>query len=135
MSDDRRLVISTDPSLTAEDVSRRTFATAFRGWDPNAVKAYLARVAKELTHAQQRAKVLGDLGRRRKLAQVQVAQLRAGRERLLDAYRTVRRTLDEVSDELQRADAEARLAAEQAAIRASDVPEASVEELSANLTT
>jgi DivIVA domain-containing protein len=256
MSDERRLVITTDPSLTADDVGRRTFGTAFRGWDPNEVKAYLARVAKELSSAHDRvrslerdmrdmtsraahpeldeatitsalgeeaarilrtareaaadikgraeenaertlrqghdeakrirgeaealladrfkeadeaaetlrqaaeadgqriiedakahsremlheaqalrAKVLGDLGRRRKLAQVQVAQLRAGRERLLDAYRTVRRTLDEVSDELQRADAEARLAAEQAAIRAADMPEASVEELSANLTT
>ncbi|HZQ86614.1 MAG TPA: DivIVA domain-containing protein [Acidimicrobiales bacterium] len=255
MSDERRLVISTDPSFTPDDISRRTFGTAFRGWDPNEVKAYLAKVGKELATAQQRvkqlerelrdltsranhpeldeatitsalgeeaarilrtareaasdikgraeenaeralrqgqdeakrirseaegmladrmkeaddaaevlrqaaeaegqriieeskahsremlheaqalrAKVLGDLSRRRKLAQVQVAQLRAGRERLLDAYRTVRRTLDEVSDELQRADAEARLAAEQAAMRASDLPEASVDELSAGLT-
>ena len=255
MSDERRLVISTDPSLTPDDIGRRTFGTAFRGWDPNEVKAYLAKVGKELAAAQQRvkqlereirevsaranhpeldeatitsalgeeaarilrtareaaadikgraeenaeralrqgqdeakrirseaeamladrmkeadeaaevlrqaaeadgqriveeakahsremlheaqalrAKVLGDLGRRRKLAQVQVAQLRAGRERLLDAYRTVRRTLDEVSDELQRADAEARLAAEQAAVRAADLPEASADELAAGLT-
>src|SRR5437016_4617352 len=56
--------------------------------------------------------ILGDLLRRRKVAQVQIEQLRAGRERLLEAYRTVRRTLDEVTDELQRADAEARMAAE-----------------------
>ncbi|HYA44296.1 MAG TPA: DivIVA domain-containing protein, partial [Acidimicrobiales bacterium] len=59
-----------------------------------------------------REKILTDLARRRKLATVQIEQLRAGRERLLDAYLVVRRTLDEVTDELQRADAEARAAAE-----------------------
>ena len=58
-----------------------------------------------------REKILTDLTRRRKLATVQIEQLRAGRERLLDAYLVVRRTLDEVTDELQRADAEARAAA------------------------
>ena len=58
-----------------------------------------------------REKILSDLARRRKLATVQIEQLRAGRERLLDAYLLVRRTLDEVTDELQRADAEARAAA------------------------
>jgi DivIVA domain-containing protein len=59
-----------------------------------------------------RERVLGDLTRRRRVAQVQIEQLRAGRERLIDAYRIVRRTLDEVTDELQRADAEARAAME-----------------------
>jgi DivIVA domain-containing protein len=58
-----------------------------------------------------REKILTDLARRRKLATVQIEQLRAGRERLLDAYLVVRRTLDEVTNELQRADAEARAAA------------------------
>jgi DivIVA domain-containing protein len=59
-----------------------------------------------------REKVLADLARRRKVASVQIEQLRAGRERLLEAYLVVRRTLDEVTSELQRADAEARAAAE-----------------------
>jgi DivIVA domain-containing protein len=59
-----------------------------------------------------RERVLSDLARRRKLATVQIEQLRAGRERLLDAYLVVRRTLDEVTGELHRADAEARAAAE-----------------------
>jgi DivIVA domain-containing protein len=58
-----------------------------------------------------REKILTDLARRRKLATVQIEQLRAGRERLLDAYLVVRHTLDEVTDELHRADAEARAAA------------------------
>jgi DivIVA domain-containing protein len=64
-----------------------------------------------------RERVMADLHRRRLVAATQVEQLRAGRERLLDAYRTVRRTLEEVTDDLQRADAEARAAAEAAGRR------------------
>lgn len=61
---------------------------------------------------EQRAAVLSDLRRRRRVANTQIEQLRAGRERLLAAYEVVRRTLGEVSDELHRADAEARAAAD-----------------------
>lgn len=64
-----------------------------------------------------RERIMADLSRRRKVAAVQIEQLRAGRERLLDAYKVVRRTLDEVTDELQRADAEARAAADAAGRR------------------
>ncbi|MGH9078034.1 MAG: DivIVA domain-containing protein, partial [Acidimicrobiales bacterium] len=59
-----------------------------------------------------REKILADLNRRRRMANVQIEQLRAGRERLLDAYMVVRRTLEQVTDELQRADGEARAAAD-----------------------
>jgi DivIVA domain-containing protein len=69
-----------------------------------------------------REKILTDLSRRRRVANVQVEQLRAGRERLLDAYLVVRRTLDEVTDELQRADAEARAAADAVGRRAAEDP-------------
>lgn len=71
-----------------------------------------------------REKILGDLARRRRVATVQIEQLRAGRERLLDAYMVVRRTLEEVTDELQRADAEARAAAETAGQKAAANAEA-----------
>lgn len=64
-----------------------------------------------------RERILGDLTRRRKVAMVQIEQLRAGRERLLEAYKVVRRTLDEVTGELQRADSAARAAAEAAGHR------------------
>lgn len=69
--------------------------------------------ARHLVHDAQaaRARVLGDLTRRRRLLQTQVEQLRAGRERLLEAYRKVRSTTDEVADELQRVENEAREAA------------------------
>jgi len=64
-----------------------------------------------------RTRVLTDLGRRRRMVNSQVQQLRAGRERLLDAYRVVRRTLDEVSEELERVEVEARSASTEAARR------------------
>ncbi len=60
-----------------------------------------------------RERVLADLGRRRSLLQLQVDELRAGRDRLLDAYRVVKRTLEEATGAL--AEVEARAAAERAA--------------------
>ena len=60
-----------------------------------------------------RERILEDLSRRRRVASVQIEQLRAGRERLLESYAVVRRTLEEVNDELNRADAEARAAADE----------------------
>ena len=47
-----------------------------------------------------RERVLRDLAVRRKKARQQVEKLNAGRERLLEAYDVVRRTIDEATDEL-----------------------------------
>ena len=81
-----------------------------------------------------RERLLGDLARRRRLAHVQIEQLRAGRERLLEAYRVVRRTLDEATEELTVAEAEARVAAEAAARRtAAEEPEPSAVEMEMEL--
>jgi DivIVA domain-containing protein len=63
------------------------------------------------------ARVVKELVRRRRIAHAQVEQLLAGRERLLEAYRVVHRTLEEVGGELQRAEPEARLATEAVARR------------------
>lgn len=65
-----------------------------------------------------RERILADLARRRNVAELQLDQLRAARERLLDAYSVVRRTLDEATAELKTAEVEARLAAEEVARRA-----------------
>lgn len=70
------------------------------------------RVSLEQAEAA-RERILSDLARRRRVATVQIEQLRAGRERLLVSYSIVRRTLEEVSEEFRRADAEARAAAEE----------------------
>ena len=67
----------------------------------------------------------------RKLVHAQVEQLRAGRERLLDAYRLVRRTLDEVTEELHAAEGEARAAAEAAGRRIATESDLTMEELEA----
>src|SRR5947208_7446395 len=80
-----------------------------------------------------RERLLGDLARRRRLAHVQIEQLRAGRERLLEAYRVVRRTLDEATDELSVAEAEARIAAEAAARKAAAEAEVTAADIEAEL--
>ena len=59
-----------------------------------------------------RERMLGDLSRRRRVAEVQLEQLRVARDRLVEAYDVVRRTLEEVTAELAAAEPEARLAAE-----------------------
>src|SRR5579863_6003128 len=92
----------------AEDLSQ----TAQR--EAEALAEEAAQKYKEIIQAAQdlRETILTDLARRRNLGTVQIDPLRAGRERLLDAYLVVRRTLDEVTDELQRAGAEAKAAAD-----------------------
>jgi len=90
------------------------------GDEASAAMADVESRARQLVHDAQaaRARVLGDLTRRRRLLQTQVEQLRAGRDRLLEAYRKVRSTTDEVAEELQRVEDEARAAAGAAGERA-----------------
>jgi DivIVA domain-containing protein len=71
-----------------------------------------------------RERMLGDLSRRRRSAQLQIEQLRAARDRLVAAYDVVRRTVDEATAELDAAEPEARLAAEAVARRAEEVDDA-----------
>ena len=75
-----------------------------------------------------RDRILEDLSRRRRVATVQIEQLRAGRERLIESYAMVRRTLEEVQSELSRADAEARAAADDVGRRLRDEPEVELSE-------
>lgn len=69
-----------------------------------------------------RDRILEDLARRRRVATVQIEQLRAGRERLIESYAVVRRTLEEAQTELSRADAEARAAADEVGRRMGHLP-------------
>src|SRR5579875_3234469 len=77
-----------------------------------------------------RDRILEDLARRRRVATVQIEQLRAGRERLIESYAIVRRTLEEVQTELSRADAEARAAADDVGRRMRDEREVELSEAS-----
>src|SRR5437764_1702346 len=61
-----------------------------------------------------RERIIGDLARRRRAAQIQIEQLLAGRDRLLESYQSVRGTLDDITGELAHAEDEARMAAEAA---------------------
>ena len=67
-----------------------------------------------------RQRMLDDLARRRKLLRQQIEQLQAGRDRLAAAYEVVRETLDQATEELDVALPEAKLAAESAALRATE---------------
>ncbi|MGA2037516.1 MAG: DivIVA domain-containing protein [Acidimicrobiales bacterium] len=61
-----------------------------------------------------RARVLGDLARRRRVLHSQIEQLRAGRDRLAETITGARQTVDHITEELFRAEDEARIAAEAA---------------------
>ena len=61
-----------------------------------------------------RTKVLTDLTNRRRVLHLQIEQLRAGRERLSETIQGARRSVDDIADDLLRAEDEARLAAEAA---------------------
>lgn len=67
-----------------------------------------------------RERMLGDLTRRRRAAQLQIEQLLAARDRLVAAYEVVRRTVDQATAELDAAEPEARSAAEAVGRRAED---------------
>ncbi len=68
---------------------------------------------------QLRARVLADLGRRRKVLHVQLEQMRAGRDRMEEALSDVRRSMDDIADDLAAAEDSARVAAEVAGREAS----------------
>ena len=80
-----------------------------------------------------RERMLRDLARKRKDIRQQIEQLRAGRDRLLAAHDVVRESLDEVTRELEGSLPEARTAAEQAGRLAALEPEATVEQLEAEI--
>ena len=74
-----------------------------------------------IIEAQQvRQRMLDDLARRRQAMRQQIEQLQAGRDRLVAAYDVVRDTLAVVTEELQVALPEARLAAEVAILPGAD---------------
>ena len=90
-----------------------------------AIRSQVEAERKAVVEAAQttRERILADLSRRRRVASTQIEQLRAGRERLLEAYRVVRATLDEVTEELSRVDGEARAAAEAVGRKAASADE------------
>ncbi len=69
---------------------------------------------------QLRARMLADLGRRRRSLHAQIEQLRAGRERLAETIDGVRRSVDDLADDLSTAEDNAREAAELAGRAAAD---------------
>jgi cell division septum initiation protein DivIVA len=80
-----------------------------------------------------RERVLADLARKRKAARQHLEQLRAGRDRLLEAYEVVRATTESATRELGVVLPDAKRLADEAARRVAAEPEASVDDLEAEL--
>jgi DivIVA domain-containing protein len=79
--------------------------------------------------AERQAELVEGLVRKRKIALAQIEGLRSGRQRLLDAYKLVRSTLDDVTLELGRSDEESRQRADMARERAAAAADLSEEEM------
>ena len=80
-----------------------------------------------------RTRLLEDLSRKRKAARVQLERLQAGRDRLLESYDIVRRTLESATNELKGSLVAAKHSADAAARRVEAEPPASVEQLEAEV--
>lgn len=78
-----------------------------------------------------RAEVLRHLARTRQRANLNIEQLRVGRERLLAAYEVARATIDQATTELDRSSPEAKVLAERLAARVGDDESRSLQELEA----
>jgi DivIVA domain-containing protein len=79
--------------------------------------------------AERQSELVEGLVRKRKIALAQIEGLRSGRQRLLDAYKLVRSTLDDVTLELGRSDEESRQRADAARERAAAASDLSDEEM------
>ncbi|MBV9951393.1 MAG: DivIVA domain-containing protein [Acidimicrobiia bacterium] len=117
--------------IRAEAEETRTQA----GLDAEAERESAREQGREMVAEAQRVRerVLKDLARRRKSGRQQLEQLRAARERLLEAHETVRRTLEEATNELLVSLPDARVAAVDAGRRAEHETEATVDELEAEI--
>ena len=82
-----------------------------------------------------RSRVLEDLSRKRKAARVQLERLQGGRERLLESYEIVRRTLDEATNELKGSLKAAKQVADAAARRVEAESAVTAEQLEAEVET
>ncbi len=90
---------------------------------------------REMVHEAQtvRERILRDLARKRQTGRTQIEQLRAGRDRLLEALSTVQTNLDAAVEDLVTSVPEARSAANRAGLRISSEPTPTVEDLEAEI--
>ena len=112
-----RMRADADGLLARRSTEADAVADSIRGEAQTEARAIVERATqqgKEMVREARavRERMLADLNKRRRQAQLQIEQLRAARDRLLAAYDVVRRTVDEATAELEAAEPEARLAAE-----------------------
>ena len=80
-----------------------------------------------------REKILTDLAKRRRVAHVQLEQMRVAKEKLVESLRETRRMVDEASRDLSTAEVEARIAADAAGRKVSSEPLPTAAELEVEL--
>lgn len=127
-----------DAEAKAEDMKQEAEAevAARRQEGEEAVETARQQGREMVAEAQAvRERVLRDLVARRKKARQQVEKLNAGRERLLQAYDVVRRTVDEATGELHVSLVDARIAADAASRRIEDEAEPTFEQLDEEVAT
>jgi cell division septum initiation protein DivIVA len=113
----------------AEDDAARIRATAEQAVSDE-IDSARTRGREMVAEAQLvRDRILRDLAHRRKQMRVQVEQLRAARDRLIEAHEAVRSSLDEAEEELNLALPNARRAADDVARRLEAEPELTVGQL------
>jgi cell division septum initiation protein DivIVA len=99
--------------IRATDAEAERVAAAARSDAEEVLEASRREGRAMLEEARQlRSRVLGDLSRRRRVLHDQVDRLRAGRERLLEATRVARTSLEGIEQELRGAEEEVRPTAE-----------------------
>ena len=114
-------VVQLDLSAREDAEQLRRVATEAGAAEIDAAKAHGRELVAEAQLVRQR--ILRDLARRRKQMRVQVEQLRAARDRLIEAHVSVRNSLDEAERELDLALPQARAASNIAARRVESEPE------------
>ena len=119
---------STAAEIVATATADIEHARSLVSIDRESADVEASRLVREAETA--RRQILEDLARRRSAARRQIEQLRAGRERLLASHETVRRALDEITQELSISMSEARAAAETAG---HSVQDTTIEELEAEI--
>lgn len=119
---------STAAEIVATATADIEHARSLVSLDRESADVEASRLVREAETA--RRQILEDLARRRSAARRQIEQLRAGRERLLASHETVRRALDEITQELSISMSEARAAAETAG---HSVQDTTIEELEAEI--
>ena len=122
-------------SVLADATAQSTELVASARLEAEEIVAESRNHGREMVNEAQivRERMLRDLARKRQTGRTQIEQLRAGRDRLLDALTTVQTSLDTAIEDLVTSVPEARTAANRAGLRISSEPTPTADDLEAEI--